>query len=362
MNRERTRSALLVALVAAGSLIGAIAACAVTICDIQAYDEDGFSPLNGQYVTVRGVVTVPTGYFQPQYTSIYIQEGDCGVNLFCFTPLALALGDSVEVSGLVEEYVSSTSGAGATTELFCDTPSQIVVLSTGNPAPEPASLNLADVGVEVNEGRLVKTVGVVVENDFNITMYLGDPWSHATIQVYKNYNENTDFTQFVPGDTLEVTGVVLQYDRTPPFFEGYELVPRFQSDFQHAVPPPPPDPVYWPNATLDVPAATFRPDVGEILPISYAAPDRSETRIVVYDLQGRAVRTLTDAIYAGQSTLPEFYRDGFFGQGVRGWDGRDDLRRLVPAGTYICRLEATDSDGAVTIATAPAVVGVRLKR
>ena len=362
MNRERTRSALLVALVAAGSLAGAIAACAVTICDIQAYDDDGFSPLNGQYVTVRGVVTVPAGYFQPTYTSIYVQEGDCGVNVFCFTPLSLALGDSVEVTGHVEEYVSTTSGAGATTELFCDAPSRIVVLSTGHPAPEPASLNLKDVGVEANEGRLVKTIGVVVENDFNISMYLGDPWSHATIQIYKNYNENTDFTQFIPGDTLEVTGVVLQYDRTPPYFEGYELVPRFQSDFQHAVPPPPPDPIYWSNATLDVPAATFRPEIGEILPIRYAAPDRSETKIVVYDLQGRIVRTLTDAVYVGQSTLPEFYRDGFFGQGVRGWDGRDDLRRLVPAGTYICRLEVTESDGAVSIASAPAVVGVRLKR
>lgn len=362
MNLERTRSVLLVALATAVFLSGSVAASATTICDIQAYDEDGFSPLNGQFVTVRGVVTVPSGYFQPTYTSIYVQQGSCGVNVFCPTPLSIALGDSVEVSGQVEEYVSPTSGGGSTTELFCDSASRIVILSSGLPAPVPAELNLEDVGLEANEGRLVRTIGIVIENDFNISMYIGDPWSEASIQVYKNFNEHTDFTQFLPGDTLEVTGVILQYDRTPPYFEGYELVPRFQSDFQHAVPPPPPDPVYWPNATLDVPAAPFLPEIGEILPIRYAAADRSETRIVIYDLQGRLVRTLTDATYGGQSTLPEYYRDGFYGQGVRGWDGRDDLKRLVPAGTYICRLEATDPHGAATIATAPAVVGVKSRR
>ena len=361
MTRKGKRLAL-AAIVLAGWL-AAGAVHATTICEVQEYDADGYSPLVGQIVTVRGIVTVPPGYFQPQYTSIYVQQDSCGVNVFCFDqlPFELSLGDSVEVTGEVEEYVSGGSGAGATTEIVCDNTDQIEVLSTGHPAPEPAELNLEDVGVEDNEGRLVKTVGIIIENNFDYSMYLGDPWSGASIQIYKNYNDSTDFSVFIPGDTLEVTGVILQYDRSSPFLDGYELVPRFQRDMQYAVPPTPPDPIFWVNAALDIPASTFLPELGEILPISYAAPDRSRTTIAVYDLQGRLVRTLVDGSYDGHSELPEFYRDGFFGEGVRGWDGRDEYRRLVPAGTYICRLEVADEDGAASVVSVPAVVGVKLK-
>ena len=360
MTRYRGRPAL--AAVALAAVMAAATAQATTICDVQEYDAAGFSPLLGQTVTVRGAVTVPPGIFQPQYTAIYVQEGDCGVNVFCFDslPFALSVGDSVEVTGEVEEYISTNSGAGATTELLCDVV-DIVLFSSGHPEPEPAELSLADVAVEDSEGRFVRTIGVVIDNNFDFSMYIGDPWSNASVQVYSNFNENISFTEFTPGDTLEVTGVILQYDRSAPFFEGYELVPRYQSDMRHWVPPPPPDPIYWSEATLRLPALPFRPDVGEILPVVYAAPDGSRTTIEIYDLQGRVVRTLAEGTYDGHSMVPEFYRDGFYGEGVRGWDGRDRYRRIVPAGTYICRLEVENEDGVVSVVTAPAVVGVRLK-
>jgi len=352
-----------VALLALAGLVLAVPAAAETICDVQEYDSTGFSPLQGQTVTVRGAVTIPPGMIQPQYTSMYIQQGDCGVNVFCFDLLSfeLSLGDSVQVTGEVEEYVSSNTGAGATTELFCDSAARIELLSTGNDPVEPAELTLADVNLEENEGRLVKTTGVVIDNNFDWSMYLGDPFSGASVQVYKNNIVGTDFSVFIPGDTLDVTGVILQYDRAAPYFEGYELVPRYQSDMQHAEPVPPPDPVYWAEALLNVPASPFRPDMGEILPITYAAPERSETAIEVYDLQGRVVRTLADGVYDGVSMLPEFYKDGIYGEGIKGWDGRDEYRRIVPAGTYICRLEVKDADGNESVATAPAIVGIMLK-
>ncbi len=251
--------------------------------------------------------------------------------------------------------------AGSTTELFVENAENIVLLSTGNPPVEPAELSLEDVNLEQNEGRLVRTIGVVIDNNFDYSMYIGDPWSQASVNVYQSNIDSTDFSVFIPGDTLEVTGVVLQYDRAAPYFEGYELVPRYQRDFQYAKPVAPPEPVYWTDALLNVPAAPFRPDMGEILPITYAAPDRSETKMEIYDLQGRVVRTLTDDVYEGVSTLPEYYRDGFYGEGIRGWDGRDEYRRIVSAGTYICRLEVEDPDGNTSVAIAPAVVGVRLK-
>jgi hypothetical protein len=339
----------------AGALAAAAPAGAVTICDVQAADAAGFSPLNGSAVTVRGVVTAPPGLFQPQYTSMYVQQGECGVNVFCFTPLGgvLALGDSVQVTGVVEEYVSG-AGAGATTEVFCDSPDRIVVLSSGHPVPEPPLLDIEDIALESREGSFVRAYGVILENDLTNTMYIGDDTGY--IQVYRNNNPGVSFTGFRTGDTLSVTGVVLQYDRTSPYFDGYELVPRYQDDLLVGGIPDTTAPVYAPEAEITVESKPFHPDVGEALPIAYAAPERSRTVMTVYDLQGRVVRTLVDGEYDGRSDLPTLG-----GERVRGWDGRDDLRRLVVPGAYVVRLEVTDRDDSVSIVTVPAVVGARLK-
>jgi hypothetical protein len=337
-------------------------AAAVTVCDVQEYDDEGLSPLDGQNVTVRGAVTLPPGYIQPLYTSMYIENDGCGINVFCFDrlPIELALGDTVEVTGQVTEYISSSTGAGATTEIVCDVPSDIVLINSGNPEPEPAYFSLQEAGDERYEGRLIRTIGIVRETNYDWQMYIWQPWSGAEIQVYDSGNDSTDFSMFDIGDTLDVTGVTLQYDRDAPYFDGWELVPRFQRDLRHATPPDPGQPEYWPNASLRLPAKPFVPELGYVMPIEYSAPEESSVTIEVYDLQGRRVRTLASGEYSGYSDLPGYYKDDFFVTGTQGWDGRDELKRLVPAGTYIVRLEATDRDGDASVATMPVVVGVKL--
>jgi hypothetical protein len=369
MRRERSSRVLLIALAGALIALGAQVGHATTICDVQASASTGRSVLEGESVTVRGVVTIPPGYFQSDDTSFYIEDDGCGVNVYNPSPLtiSLAVGDTIEVTGEVVEYISG-SGAGATTEVMLpigDPESGVEIISTGNPEPVPAMLSLSRIGDEENEGRLVRTIGRIISKGeiasvgqayFNIV----EPWTSASLEVFQGFNDSTDFSGFDVGDTIDVTGFVTQYDATPPYFEGYQLAPRFQHELRRAVGPEPPDPVFWQNASLDIPASSFRPDLGEILPIAYMAPSGSRTIIEIYDLQGRRVRTLTDASYEGASTIPGHYQQGYFDEGARGWDGRDEFRRLVPAGVYVCRLEATDSDGRVSAAIAPAVVGVRL--
>jgi len=348
-------------------LVGTLAmvagpAGAVTICDVQEFDDEGLSPLEGQNVTVRGAVTFPPGYMQPMYTTMYIEDDGCGINVFCFDllPFELALGDTVEVTGEVTEYISSSTGAGATTEIVCDSPSNIVLVSTDNPVPEPTYFNLQEAGQEQYEGRLIRTIGVVRETNYDWQMFIHQPWSGAEIQVYQSNNDSTDFSMFDVGDTLDVTGVTLQYDPDLPYFDGWELVPRFQRDLKYAEPPEPEDPDYWPNAFLRAPAKPFVPELGYVMPIEYAAPEESTVTIEIYDLQGHRMRTLTSGEYTGHSDLPGYYKDDFFVTGIQGWDGRDELKRLVPAGTYIVRLEAKDRDGDTSVATMPVVVGVKL--
>ncbi|MCK4511308.1 hypothetical protein KAW64_06185 [bacterium] len=340
-----------------------VTALAVTICDVQEYDEMGFSLLEGQTVTVRGVVTVEPGVFQPEMTSFFIEWGDCGVNVFHFDPgiVAVTVGDTIDVTGEVEEYQSSGTGAGSTTEIVLSSPSSWSMVEEGDGEYEPTYLNLKKLGVEENEGRLCRTIGVIREKNLPYDIYIHQPWSGAEIQVYWA-NEELDLGVFDIGDTIDVTGNMMQYDRTAPFFDGYELSPRYQSDIKKAIAPPPPDPEFSSKAALRIPTQVFRPHGNEIIPIVYLAPDRSEVTMKIYDLQGRVVRTLTEEEYTGYSTIPEFLKDDFFVEGTNGWDGRDDLRRLAPAGAYVCRLEVKDGDGLVSVSTAPIVVGVKLTR
>ncbi len=363
----------------------ALEAGATTICDVQEYDANGISPLNGETVSVGGIVTLPPGYIvpgePPGHTSMYIQSGGCGINVFCYDEPAsvpAAVGDSVWVTGLVEEFISTGSGAGAITEISCDSAADIEIISTGNPPPEPLEIPLSQgVITEDIEGVLVRTVGIItVHQGFRIELDgIDDPI------IYQGYNDSVNFDVYSVGDTLDVTGFVLQYDTSSPYLTGFEIVPRFQSDMAHFEAMPPPFIGFSSDVRLsfteitdidttgveprpvlgDTKAPVFYPDVGEVLPIYYTAPRDSRTELTVYDLQGRVVRTLMADEYDGYSDMPlHYYRLFPFRVGVRGWDGRDELLRLVPAGTYILRLEVIDGSD-TKIATAPMVVGAKLE-
>jgi hypothetical protein len=63
--------------------------------------------------------------------------------------------------------------------------------------------------------------------------------------------------------------------------------------------------------------------------IEYALPRAGDIRLTVFDVSGRAIRTLADgAVPAGRHSML--------------WDGRDGTRARVAAGVYICRLEVKE--------------------
>jgi hypothetical protein len=201
-----------------------------TICDVQEYDGNGFSPLVGQSVTVSGAVTFPPGILNPLFTSFYIEADGCGVSLFSFEslPATPALGDSVEVTGSVEEYVSAT--IGATTEIFFDFSADVEIVSTGNAEPLPADMGVAAMQVEDNEGRLLRTVGIVDATDHDSFIDLRD--GSAVLRVNRFYNESVSFAVYEVGDSLRITGILFQRDADAPYLDGYELFPRFQEDIE----------------------------------------------------------------------------------------------------------------------------------
>lgn len=108
---------------------------------------------------------------------------------------------------------------------------------------------------------------------------------------------------------------------------------------------------------LVVPAKTFLPSLGEEFPIRIVSRPRSETRVRLYDREGRLVRTLFDSRTNGApSTIPGAYT-------TIAWNGLDETLQRVNGGMYVLHLSVVDkTTGVEETRTAPVVVATRLSR
>ena len=314
------------------------------LSEVQSYDEMGYSPLWGQEASVVGFTTVPPGVFQPDRTNMYIEDIEgMGLNVYSSNLMAYPAleGDLVKASGLVLEYRSVDSAdpwstpAGSTTEISS---AIVTVLARGFDVIEPLVLPTGDVGDEDLEGSLVRTSGVVVSVE-GFSFYVDD--GTGACQVYQNFTD-LDFSKYAVGDSIEVTGVVLQYDHSQPYFGGYELAPRYDSDLvQLAV-------HYAADPSIETSGRILDISNDEAIDISFNAPRSSHVAVRVFDVKGRAVATLFDGFCLGSTRTS--------------WDGRDDGGRKVPPGVYICHVQAMARSGEeVKDAAVPIVVGMRLE-
>ena len=140
---------------------------ATTIYDIQYTTTPGPdntypSPLEGQIVTVEGIVTAIgfSGYNDNFFISM--PEGGAwkGVLVYMAGDTTIVVGDEVEIIGTVEEYYGLTEISGYSL------PITVTLLSSGNPVPDPVVVTCADLqpeGVgEPYESVLIELHDVVV--------------------------------------------------------------------------------------------------------------------------------------------------------------------------------------------------------
>ena len=108
---------------------------------------------------------------------------------------------------------------------------------------------------------------------------------------------------------------------------------------------------------LVVPARTFNPSLGERFPIQVVSKTDSETRLRIFDMEGRLVITLYDSRFDGDaSTFPDFPTRVV-------WDGRSDTYDRVRAGMYVIHLSVVNKNtGEEENKTAPVVVATRLSK
>jgi hypothetical protein len=309
----------------------------IPISDVQQYDDNGYSPLAGQPAAVVGFTTVPPGVFQADRTNMYVQDLDgWGINVYRNTVLSdpPIEGDLVGADGSVVDYVSSSSGAGATTEIDAD---RIEIIARGFDLVEPTYRPTGEVGREEYEGTLIRSSGVVVSVE-GFAYYIND--GSGAVQVYQNFSD-LDFGVFAVGDSVEVTGVLLQYDQTMPFFAGYELAPRYPSDMVIL------DAHYAGRAAVSASARVLDQGAREGIEIKYNAPEASQVTVRIYDLKGREIKTLYSGICLGPQRIV--------------WDGRNDNGEDVPSGVYVCHVLSRLRDRAGgEDAAVPVVVGRKL--
>lgn len=346
----RNNPAIIIAVLALVSL-GAGGASATTVCDVQAYEPaTGLSPLNGSTVTVTGLATVPTGVFQPTRTSIYIRglgEDVCGINVFSTTRVDdIGLGDTVTVTGQVQEYIS-TSGKGASTEITFSSTAGITV-KRGSAPPEPLVMATGEVGREINEGKFVRVTGKLVTGMLGRSFSIDDGSGELEIfDLGPNFAADATWRGLAFGDEVTVTGVVSQSDADSPYLGGYSLIPR--SPVFEDVKIPACDPGGSAGALVRLSKNVFSPTDGEKITIAYDGPHAARIRLRVFDAYGRCVANLDD-------------KTSLCGESGVLWDGRDEVQEQLPSGLYHVVVTAIEpGTGNQTQVSLPVVIGRRLR-
>ena len=93
----------------------------------------------------------------------------------------------------------------------------------------------------------------------------------------------------------------------------------------------------------------------ERLDYSFSFPSNSRVIIRVFDISGRFITTLADKYYesSGNVKREELHSS---------WNGKNHLGQVLPPGTYLMHMEASNfQTGETSIDVAPVVIGVRNK-
>lgn len=247
---------------------------------------------------VQGNVTLPYGVVQVLNTDYNIQDATGGINVFKYGTHTVqpGLGDDVTVEGIIDQYNGKIELATSTT---CDT--LLVEINGPGSAPTPA-LTTTCSSFEA------------IENDLVRAMLVKFPVGTDTLRANTNYRVTNCYADTlllrVDGDTnipgmaatslyANVIGIASQFDSASPFTAGYQLIPRFASDIEFVATTGIEDRNVRPMAQLlqNAPNPFGRStEIRYQVPAGAKAGDMVPVTINVFDIRGRLVNTLVDAL------------------------------------------------------------------
>jgi len=180
-----------------------------------------------EFVTVRGLITSPN-FTESKKLSYTIQDLSGAITIYSATFCkSLNLGDLVQVSGAVWQFKGKT-------ELVIPDSNYIAVVSAGNAIPGERHLTISDC-VENMENCLIRLENVQLVNPENwpaegadCNLLICDGTQKMMIRIDKN-TELDGWTP--PQGRFSVIGILDQFTLSDPQNNGYQIKPRFISDF-----------------------------------------------------------------------------------------------------------------------------------
>lgn len=247
-------------------------ALTATIRNIQfTTDANGFSPFNGSNVTVKGVVTAESSAaFNSNDKGYWIAEGSgpwSGIFVWDTTN-TVQIGDSVEVSGTVNENFNQT---------IIKSVSNLNILNSGNTVPGPRVISTDSVNTEEYEGVFVRVEQATCTNaSVGFGQWRVNDGSGVNLidDVMYQYTP-------VQNSVYNVQGVVYYT------FSEYKILPRAAVDVEIFV-----------GIEENAMVTDFYPNPASSI-VNFTAVENGT--IDVLDVTGKIVST--QAVYAGQNEL-----------------------------------------------------------
>jgi CheY-like chemotaxis protein len=193
----------------------------ISLAELARRNNTDFAPLDsGQKVTVHGTVSMPPFRF-PDYALLPIQDAANG------GVLRLALSESLLNAFQPGDEVEAQGTVGTQFGMTVVQPESVMVLGHKQ-APTPIPMSPKDAMAFANLGRLIRVEGVVQNKGYNSGGSV--IWVGNSKQPYKIFlpqspsGANAEISHILPGDTIRVTGIALQYCPRPPNNKDWELL------------------------------------------------------------------------------------------------------------------------------------------
>lgn len=280
-----------------------------TLTDI-ATIHNSMSTLEGEIVTINGIVTIGSGLLSTSWTSAYIQDNSGrGLNLYSPTLIdGILRGDELTIVGYVEQYNS-------TVELvdFVYNPE-----STGNPIPEAASITTGDANSSNWEGTLITFTGDVTAADSISTtgakLTVNDGSGETKVLIWNSTGLNG--FDYPIGSAVQFTGVG-NYQTN---YEEYQTLVAYAEDIVSLDLDD-----KLPIADQFILMQNYPNPFNPTTTIMYQIPSESNVTLVIYDILGNEITTLvndTKTVGVHHSV----------------WNGLDRNGKSVSSGMYFYRL------------------------
>jgi len=206
----------------------------VPIIDLRQNDASGVPALNGQMVTISGIVTVANQFGSSGPANV--QDETAGISVYgsSFANM-VQIGDSVTVTGQLTHF------NGLSQLDFRVTGSSYVKHSSGN-IIETTILDLTDIknqawnDIEDLEGLLVRINQITVSGTGNFssgTNYsISD--STGTLEMRVDNDVSSIIGTPIPTGAFDLVGVIGQFDSSTPYSSGYQIIPRSIGDLLYS--------------------------------------------------------------------------------------------------------------------------------